>query len=893
MKILFKTMLLIMVLFTCGCAKNDENNLVENQVAEFDKIILELKGAVSKDITNKITDGIYIKKTAVIEQYSLEQISGISFEKKLNLIKNMDINSTHVYIVINNRYILWSNYENIDSFDNAETILDIIGLKTVVYNQITETDIYADGEIINDIGTGLRGYYFSDMNVTNVLFNRVDPVVNFNWENGSPDARVPNDNFSVIWTGSLKIPEDGNYTLYTISDDGIRVWLNGELIIDKWVNQGPTRHNSSLIEGAKAGEKMSIRVEYFENGGGASAILGWVKPGNVDEIIPKINLYPGSSYKVPKINIEYEEIMRKVIIKGSVSHLDNSLSDVTINWGDGSSEIYINNNFEALHEEHIYSSLGKFLITIRARDMEGNKIIKTVSFVSSDIIRKKEKIAFLGDSITQMGYDNPTGYVRLFETDYAALYPEINLEVIGAGIGGNRVADLQGRIEGDVLSKNPTKIVIYIGINDVWNEAALVTEEQFREGLNDIVTRAMQTGRKVILCTPSIIGEKKGGENRLDAKLDLFAEVSRSIAAQKNITLVDLRTIFKNYLELHNINNVESGVLTTDGVHMNTTGDRLIADSILRKIDGEQSTIYTEEAPTNFKYIAKDIAIVENGNTTIQTHRYNFDAPDIYNVNKSRSYPLVISLCASGFPNSVEALTIPMWTFGQLADNSPYCVMPGENQQPAFFYTPICPPPYSREFGGPSAPDGGEWNSPAAKQMIIATIKELISRYNIDTKRIYINGFSMGGAGVWYIAQEFYEKMGYPVAAISRCAGYTPTNQMLDMNKFPDVYRSAIWYHVGEKDTMPLNGNTMGNFELAHYTYNKIKQQRSGGIETVINRSVGNGLTANNDSLESTLYDYSVGGRSVFRLSVYANRGHEDLSARNTDFVNWMYGQKN
>ena len=307
----------------------------------------------------------------------------------------------------------------------------------------------------------------------------------------------------------------------------------------------------------------------------------------------------------------------------------------------------------------------------------------------------------------------------------------------------------------------------------------------------------------------------------------------------------------------------------------------------------EIEKIFTEEAPTNFKYISKDIEIIDGATKKTMTHRYHFDAPDGYNEDKTVSYPLVISLCAWGFPNSEEAVNIPEWTFGHLADNSPYCTMPGVDKVKAFQYTPICPPPYSRESGLPTAPEGGEWNSPAEKQMIIATVKELISKYNIDKSRIYLQGFSMGGAGVWYIAQEFYDEMGYPIAAISRVAGYTPTDKMLDENLFPDVYKSAVWYHVGENDTMALDWDYIGNAELAEYTYQKLVKQHGTGEETIVERSIGNGLTEGDDELQSIMKEYKVNGKSVIRLSVYKSRGHEDLSGRNIDFIDWIFSQKN
>src|SRR5436190_1222593 len=81
-------------------------------------------------------------------------------------------------------------------------------------------------------------------------------------------------------------------------------------------------------------------------------------------------------------------------------------------------------------------------------------------------LMKKERIVFLGDSITQGGV-SPNGYVTVFKKELAKKYPDGEFEIIGAGISGNKVPDLQKRLEKDVLSKKPTLVVIYIGINDV------------------------------------------------------------------------------------------------------------------------------------------------------------------------------------------------------------------------------------------------------------------------------------------------------------------------------------------------------------------------------------------------------------------------------------------
>src|SRR5256885_5460352 len=82
-------------------------------------------------------------------------------------------------------------------------------------------------------------------------------------------------------------------------------------------------------------------------------------------------------------------------------------------------------------------------------------------------LKKGDRVVFLGDSITQAGA-GPGGYVTLVREALDKDHKDLGIEVIGAGISGNKVPDLEKRLERDVLGKKPTVVVIYIGINDVW-----------------------------------------------------------------------------------------------------------------------------------------------------------------------------------------------------------------------------------------------------------------------------------------------------------------------------------------------------------------------------------------------------------------------------------------
>jgi len=192
---------------------------------------------------------------------------------------------------------------------------------------------------------------------------------------------------------------------------------------------------------------------------------------------------------------------------------------------------------------------------------------------------KPKKIIFFGDSITQAGVQ-PGGYVDLIKK---ALGTE-KYEVIGAGIGGNKVYDLYLRMENDVLNKKPDLVVIYIGVNDVWHKQSMRTGTDYDKFIgfyNALIKKIQDNGAKVVLCTPAVIGEKKGGANEMDAELDKYSGAIREIAAKNNLPLCDLRKIFLDYNAQNNPEDKEKGILTSDGVHLNDKGNQTLADKLL------------------------------------------------------------------------------------------------------------------------------------------------------------------------------------------------------------------------------------------------------------------------------------------------------------------------
>jgi lysophospholipase L1-like esterase len=128
---------------------------------------------------------------------------------------------------------------------------------------------------------------------------------------------------------------------------------------------------------------------------------------------------------------------------------------------------------------------------------------------------------------------------------------------------------------------------VYIGINDVWHfllNGNGTPKDKYEVGLRDVITRIQKAGARVVLCTPSVIGEKHHGDNKLDAQLDEYSDISRRVAKELGATLCDLRNVFITYLNTHNPDNKDRGILTVDSVHLNDEGNRFVAATILESL---------------------------------------------------------------------------------------------------------------------------------------------------------------------------------------------------------------------------------------------------------------------------------------------------------------------
>lgn len=143
---------------------------------------------------------------------------------------------------------------------------------------------------VQGVGTGLTASYFTNGTLAGApVLRRVDPSLDFHWEKQSPAPNLPADNFSVRWEGQLASPGTGNYRFVARTDDEVRLWINGKLVLDTFNGKKKNGEGSAALA---AGEKATIKLEFAEADGDAHLQLLWAGPGQAPQLIPTTYLYP-------------------------------------------------------------------------------------------------------------------------------------------------------------------------------------------------------------------------------------------------------------------------------------------------------------------------------------------------------------------------------------------------------------------------------------------------------------------------------------------------------------------------------------------------------------------------------------------------------------------------
>jgi lysophospholipase L1-like esterase len=224
-------------------------------------------------------------------------------------------------------------------------------------------------------------------------------------------------------------------------------------------------------------------------------------------------------------------------------------------------------------------SLGLLHVTCSAVAADEDLAAKQVELEAGD------RIIFFGDSLTELaGQEAPKehvtkGYVRIVQEKLQETHKDKDIVVDWVATGGHTVPDLLERVDRDVISKQPTIVVIQIGCND----ARRLDKGEFKSSLEQLIDKLQAADIQVIQCTLTSVGEKHDGSNADDPKLDEFAEIERAVAQAKDVPINDLRKAFVAHWKKHNPDNQPSGILTYDGNHFNDAGHQFVAEQMLKK----------------------------------------------------------------------------------------------------------------------------------------------------------------------------------------------------------------------------------------------------------------------------------------------------------------------
>ena len=229
-----------------------------------------------------------------------------------------DTNATFRYVVVDPH----------DSAVNSTASIATISITAVNDAPVLQT-------LSGDTGLGLAAtYYLTNWDLTGPTYNRIDATINFGNNFSVPGYNA--ENFSARWSGQVKSPVTGNVTFSTVSDDGVRLWIDDVLIIDNWTLHGDTTDTASPVS-LVADQKYTIRMEFYERGGGETARLRWAYTGQSTQIIPQAYLFPATT----RPTMTYISGSASAIIDDAITVAD--VDSATISSG----SVVISNNYQS------------------------------------------------------------------------------------------------------------------------------------------------------------------------------------------------------------------------------------------------------------------------------------------------------------------------------------------------------------------------------------------------------------------------------------------------------------------------------------------------------------------------------------------------------------------
>ena len=237
----------------------------------------------------------------------------------------------------------------------------------------------------------------------------------------------------------------------------------------------------------------------------------------------------------------------------------------------------------------------------------GGALLLAASALSAQItVKNGDRIAFLGDSITQQG-NGSSGYLNFV---MSALEDNgVKAVKIPAGIGGHKSNQMLARVDRDVIQKKPQIMTLSCGVNDVWHGKNGVPLEDYKKNITGIVDKAKAAGIQVYILTATMITENPQHPN--NEKLAAYNEFLRSLAKEKSCTLVDLNRDMQDQIASLKSKHpkIKGNLLTVDGVHMNPLGNMMMAKGILRAFGMTDAQLAKAEASWNKKSFNQGISL--------------------------------------------------------------------------------------------------------------------------------------------------------------------------------------------------------------------------------------------------------------------------------------------
>lgn len=215
------------------------------------------------------------------------------------------------------------------------------------------------------------------------------------------------------------------------------------------------------------------------------------------------------------------------------------------------------------------------------------------------LFENMDRIVFAGDSVTDMGSQNPVGeglfdntgrsYVRVIENMLSVWYPERKIRVTNSGISGNTSRDLLARFDRDVVDLKPDWVSICIGINDVWRQFDCpampdthVLPDEYERNLETMILKVKDQVKGIFILSPYIMEPNR--EDMMRKRIDEYVAICKALAQKHGCVFVDFQKMYEDYCNIRH-----SSYIAWDRIHPNQVGATLMAKEFLKKCDFDYS----------------------------------------------------------------------------------------------------------------------------------------------------------------------------------------------------------------------------------------------------------------------------------------------------------------